>query len=119
MPQPEALALPHKSIDGGAEAAAPAGSDPVDPGLIAADAQIEPGDPAAYRRAQHLIEHDAATLILMCDGKETAVRQHTDRKPGRVGDAMQAEIAIARCRADAGAASSHLLSTERHWRKLR
>src|SRR4029453_15281478 len=103
--QAEALALPDEAVAGGADTACGAGSDAQDAWLAAADAQIEAPDPTGKRRAQHLIEHDAAALMLMLDREQAAVRQRADRQAGGVGDLTEAEIAVAGGGAGAGAVS--------------
>ena len=110
MPQTEVLALPDEPITSAAETAGSTGSDAEDARLSAADAQVEAGYPAADRRAQHLIEHDAVALMLMLDGEEAAVRQRADRQAGGVGGVTQAEIAVAWGRPAAGAALRHSCS---------
>lgn len=115
MLQAGTLTVPDETIAGGAETAGSTGSDADDARLRAAGAQVKATDPAADRRAEHLIEHDAALLMLMFDSEEAAVRQRTDRKAGGIGDATQAEIAVARGRAAVVAASRHSCSPVLPW----
>ena len=58
--------------------------------------QEEAADPAAERRAVDLVDQRPAALVLVLDREHASVRQDADRQARAVGDAAQAEIALAR-----------------------
>jgi len=63
--------------------------------LAAADAQTDTTHAARNRRAERLVDHDAATLPHVFDGEDRAVRQQADHKPGPIPQLLESEIAHA------------------------
>ena len=66
-----------------------------------AEPQQESPDPGAKRRPEHLVDHDAASSVLMRDIEDRAVRKHADRKTALVPDMGEAESAVPRSKGNA------------------
>src|SRR5579862_260758 len=66
--------------------------------LAAGHAQPQPAHRACDGRAEHLIDHDAATPLDMLERKKAAVGQECDLQAALIGDAPQAQIVRARRR---------------------
>jgi hypothetical protein len=63
--------------------------------LAAADAQTDTTHAAGNRRAERLVDHDAATSPQVLDGEDRAVRQQADHQPGPIAQLLESEIAHA------------------------